>query len=75
MHAMSHHERDHALQMLEQICANYCWEKDTAVAAAAVASHIKRFWTPAMRRTLCSAVEAGEVSPSELAGRVVPLIA
>ena len=73
---MPHHERDHALQMLEQICANFIWEKDQGAAAAAVASHINRFWTPAMRRRLCAAAEAGEVQPSsELGKQVLPLIA
>jgi formate dehydrogenase subunit delta len=75
MPAMPHHERDHALQMLEQICANFSWEKNPEVAAAAVAAHIKRFWTPAMRRMVCEAVSAGDASPSELGRRVVSLIA
>ena len=60
--------------MLEQICANFAWESDEAAAAAAVASHIKRFWTPLMRQTVCAAVASGEASPSPLATRVVALI-
>lgn len=71
---MPHHERDHALHMLEQICANFAWESDEAVAAAAVASHIKRFWTPVMRKSVSDAVSAGEASPSPLARKVVDLI-
>ncbi len=71
---MAHHERDHGLQMLEQICANLCWEENPDAAAAAAASHIKRFWTPAMRRSVCEAVAAGEASPSDLGRKVVELI-
>ena len=72
---MSHHERDHALQMLEQICANFGWEKDEDTAAAAVASHIKRFWTPVMCKAVADAVAAGEATPSPLGRKVVSLIA
>ena len=71
---MSTHELDHALQMLEQICANFAWEDDPGVAAAATAAHIKRFWTPLMRSMVCEAVASGSATPSESGLRVVALI-
>lgn len=71
---MSTHELDHALQMLEQICANFAWDENPDSAAAAAAAHIKRFWTPLMRSMVCEAVASGRASPSESGRRVVALI-
>ena len=71
---MSTHELDHALQMLEQICANFAWDEDRASAAATAATHIKRFWTPVMRSMVCEDVAAGRATPSESGLRVVALI-
>lgn len=64
---MSSHEVEHARQMLEQIAENYGWESDTARAAESVASHIRRFWPPEMRRRLADAVGTGECALSPLA--------
>ena len=64
---MGTHELDHALKMLEQIAANFAWDEDRERAATAVASHIKRFWSPEMRRMVVEASTAGEVELSELA--------
>lgn len=64
---MNSHEVDHAREMLEQIAANYAWDEDAARAAAAVASHVTRFWPPGMRHRLASAVAAGEYALSPLA--------
>jgi len=72
---MSSHELEHALKMLEQITANFAWDEDAERAAAAVAAHIKRFWTPDMRRMVVQALAGGEVELSPRAARSVRLLA
>lgn len=64
---MNSHEVDHAQHMIEQIAANYAWDEDAGRAAAAVASHVTRFWPPGMRQRLAAAVAAGECVLSPLA--------
>lgn len=64
---MSSHEVEHARHMLEQIAANHGWDTDSARAAESVASHIRRFWPPDLRRRLMEAVNKGECSLSPLA--------
>ena len=64
---MSTHELAHALKMLEQIAANFAWDEDRERAATAVASHLKRFWSPEMRRMVVEAAAAQQVELSELA--------
>lgn len=64
---MGTHELDHALKMLEQIAANFAWDEDRERAATAVASHLKRFWSPEMRRMVGEAAARGEVGLSPLA--------
>ncbi len=64
---MSSHEVEHARHMVEQIAANYSWDADPARAAESVASHIRRFWPPELRRRLVDAVSKGECALSPLA--------
>jgi formate dehydrogenase subunit delta len=68
---MSTHELDHALKMLEQIAANFAWDDDPDRAAAAVASHLTRFWAPDMRRLVIEAWKGGKQPLSPLAARAV----
>ena len=68
---MSSHELDHALKMLEQIAANFAWDEDPERAAAAVAAHIKRFWSPEMRRMVAEAASRGDCTLSALAARAI----
>jgi len=56
------HEIVQLTRMLEQIAANFCWETDQERAAAAVAAHIKRFWSPQMRAQMADAAAAGSIS-------------
>ena len=65
------HELAHALKMLEQIAANFAWDEDRDRAAAAVASHLQRFWSPDMRQMVREAAAGGSCELSELAGRAV----
>ena len=68
---MSTHELAHALKMLEQIAANFAWDEDPERAASAVAGHIKRFWSPDMRRMVCTAARGGDCELSTLATAAV----
>jgi formate dehydrogenase subunit delta len=68
---MTTHELAHALKMLEQIAANFAWDEDPERAAAAVASHLKRFWSPEMRRMIVDAVRAGDAEVCDLSRRAL----
>ncbi|MBK6286509.1 MAG: formate dehydrogenase subunit delta [Pseudomonadales bacterium] len=64
---MGQHELVHLSRMLEQIAANFCWESDQERAAAAVAAHIKRFWSPDLRAQVVAAATSGSISPGPVA--------
>lgn len=72
---MAPHELDHALKMLEQITANFAWDEDQDRAAAAIANHLKRFWSPDMRRMVCEALVDPSLEFSPLARRAVESLA
>ena len=72
---MSQHELQHAVKMLEQIAANFAWDEDQERAAGAVASHIKRFWSPEMRRMVAAAAAKGDCEFSPLASRAIGMFA
>jgi len=68
---MATHEQQHALKMLEQIAANFAWDEDAPRAAAAVASHLRRFWSPDMRRMAVAALADPALDLSPLARRAL----
>lgn len=57
------HEHDHARRMLRQIAANLGAAEDEGPAAVAVASHLRRFWTPGMRAIALGWLEGGAEEP------------
>lgn len=67
-------ERDSLVRMANQIAANQGHLDDEA-AADVVATHLRQFWTPAMRRELQDAVAAGEVDLTPVALAAVTLLA
>ena len=48
--------------MANQIAAFFAAEPDRQAAVEGVASHLKRFWEPRMRREILGLVERGEVA-------------
>lgn len=66
-------ELDSLVRMADQIAANQPHlTHDDAVQV--VATHLRQFWTPAMRRDLVAAVAAGQVELSPVAGAAVDLL-
>lgn len=49
------------LQLLNPIAAFHAAEPDPDLGRQAVASHLRRYWTPAMRRELLKAFDAGNL--------------
>jgi len=50
---------DKLIRMANQIAAFFAPMPDQDAALEGVAQHIKRFWTPRMRQSLVSAIDAG----------------
>lgn len=65
---------DTLVRMVDQIVANLGHLDDDDVAGA-VATHLRQFWTPAMRRELQDAVAAGEVDVDPVARAALALLA
>ena len=63
---------DKLVRMANQIAANFDGGSDEAQAVASVADHIRRFWTPAMRKQI---VERWRKRPDELSPRAAQAIA
>lgn len=59
-------------RMLDEIAANYSYLDDEQ-AAVKTASHLRRFWTPAMRASLLDEVDGSRLSP--VAARARELVA
>ena len=53
------------VRMLNQISANFAYE-DSARAAVDVATHVRSFWTPAMRDEIVEHLHAGGSDLSEI---------
>lgn len=51
--------REHLLQMANDIGGFFASEPEPAEAAAGVANHLRRFWAPSMRRQIIDYVRAG----------------
>jgi len=65
----------HLVKMLNQIEAFFRSEPERAVAVDAIASHLKRFWDPRMRREIVAHVEAGGEGVGDLAKAAVQRLA
>ena len=63
---------DKLVRMANQIAANFDGGSDEAQAAGSVADHIRRFWTPGMRKQI---VERWRELPDELSPRAAQAIA
>lgn len=63
------------VRMANQIAANLDYGADQEKTAAAVADHLRRFWTPLMLDELVDGLEAGEAELSVTAARAVEQLA
>ncbi|NWK78401.1 formate dehydrogenase subunit delta [Aquitalea sp. LB_tupeE] len=52
----------HLVKMANQISDFFSADSSEEEAAAEIASHLQRFWAPAMRQRLAEAVEQGEAA-------------
>lgn len=59
-------------RMANQIAANLYYGTDKAKGVAAVADHLRRFWTPSMRAALVDAHRRNVVDLSELVTLALP---
>ena len=64
----------HLIKMANQIAANFAHEQDTDAAALALANHLTRFWTSAMRQQIVAYAgsDGGELLP--LARRAMDML-
>ena len=60
---------NHLIRMANQIAANFAFEADPDVAATAVASNMRRFWSPSMRQSLREQSQLPNADLSDLALR------
>ena len=63
------------VRMANQIAANFDYGPDKDKAAAGVADHLKRFWTPAMRAKIIESCERDPGDLSALAQRAIAKLA
>ena len=63
------------VRMANQIAANFEYGPDKDKAAASVADHLRRFWTPSMRAQLIDGHRQKLIDLSELAGLAVTKLA
>ena len=63
------------VKMANQIAANSDYGSDKAKVAAAVADHLTRFWTPAMRAAIVAGHAAKSLALSPVAAGAVDLLA
>lgn len=66
---------DQLVRMLNQIEAFFRSTPDHAAAVAGIASHLRRFWDPRMRRAIIAHVENGGAGLGELAREAVRSLA
>ena len=64
-------EIDQLVKMANQIAANFSFHED---GVERLADHLRRFWTPAMRKQLCDHAAAGHAGPDEAVLQAVKLI-
>jgi formate dehydrogenase subunit delta len=63
------------VRMANQIAANFEYGADKEKAAAGVADHLQRFWTPSMRAQIIEGCRADTIDLSELAKLAVAKLA
>ena len=72
---MNTEQLDHLVRMINQIALNLGELRDEDRAAVATEEHIRRFWTPDMRRALATYWQAGGDALSPAAARVASTLA
>jgi formate dehydrogenase subunit delta len=63
------------VRMANQIAANFEYGPDKDKAAAGIADHLRRFWTPSMRAQIVDGYRQNAVDLSDLAGLAVAKLA
>lgn len=66
--------KDHLVKMLNEIAAFFAGESGPEQAPADIASHLKRFWEPRMRREIVAHYQAGATGLSDMARQAVSLL-
>lgn len=66
---------DRLVTMANEIATFFASEPDKADAAAATASHIRRFWDPRMRREILAHYQAGGAGLDAIARAAVGILA
>ena len=66
---------DKLARMANQIAANFEYGADKDKAAATVADHLRRFWTPSMRKLIVDGYRRDAVELSDLAKLAVAKLA
>lgn len=59
------------VRMANQIAANLDYGQDRAALIGGVADHLKRFWTPDMRREIVAGYREGTAELDEIAAKAV----
>lgn len=72
---MNKEQLDHLVRMLNQITRNLGEQRDEDLAVARTEEHIRRFWTPDMRRALITYWQGGGEALSPAAARVASRLA
>lgn len=72
---MASEELRHLVRMVNQITLNLGEERDPELAAEQTEQHLRRFWTPAMRRELQDYWQGGGEGLSPVAERVAEALA
>lgn len=63
------------VRMANQIADNFAYGADDAKAAAGVADHLRRFWTPDMRKLIVEHVNGGGAGLNKVAALAVARLA
>ncbi len=66
---------EHLVQMANDIANFFAAEPERALAVDGVATHLRRFWAPRMRRQICAHLEGGGAGLGELARAAVAQLA
>jgi formate dehydrogenase subunit delta len=66
---------DKLVRMANQIADNFAYGSDDAKSAASVADHLRRFWTPGMRRLIVEYLNGGGTGLNKVAALAVAALA
>jgi formate dehydrogenase subunit delta len=66
---------EHLVQMANDIAAFFAAEPDRESAVDAIATHLRRYWAPRMRRQIFAHLDAGGAGLSELAREAIAQLA